>query len=116
MTNYLAKILRENGATNSENGIKTDGLLILLGRPNIACERRKLTADIQYLRRNWNPKFEKPSSYILSTTSNGYYVSENIEEVARFVRRQRKRAIEAFKTISNVRKELKKRDVLGKGE
>ncbi|MGN0496200.1 MAG: hypothetical protein ACI4GW_08230 [Lachnospiraceae bacterium] len=90
MTDYT-KIL----PTGKENAISTDELTVLLG----FTDARALQTDIS--------KARADGQIILSSTTGGYYLPANDDEVREFIGALQVRAIGTFKAIKSARKYLK---------
>lgn len=78
-----------------ENAISKNELAVLMG----FSDSRTLQADIAKARDN--------GQVILSSTSGGYYLPANDDEVQEFVAVLRARAINTFKALKSARKYLK---------
>lgn len=81
--------------TGKENAISTDELTVLLG----FTDTRALQTDIS--------KARADGQIILSSTSGGYYLPANDDEVREFIGALQARAIGTFKAIKSARKYLK---------
>lgn len=81
--------------TGKENAISTSELTVLMG----FSDSRALQTDIS--------KARADGQIILSSTSGGYYLPANDDEVREFIGALQARAIGTFKAIKSARKYLK---------
>lgn len=115
MTNYITTFLKSNNHIGAENGIKAVALLSAMGRDTSEDSKRHLKAEIQRFRRNWRIE-DGIDNLIISDTVNGYYLPKTDNEVIRFFNSQEKRAKQFFITIKELRKYLKNKRLINKGE
>lgn len=90
--------------TGKENAISSDELAALRGFEST----RALRADIA--------KSREAGQVIISSLSGGYYLPENMEEIAEFVTVQKTRAINCLKALKSARKVLKKAEFRKAGQ
>lgn len=102
MNHYIIELLKSNGNVGMDKAIKSKEILKLLGRSTSADSQRSLKKDIQDARREWRIE-DGIESFILSDTGRGYYLPSNDEEVQHFFYAQNSRAVEAFRTIKELR-------------
>lgn len=93
------EVLKSNNHVGKANGVKTENLLQELGRAVNGATRRKLLQEIQLARRN--------GEFIISDTTNGYYLPANAGEIERWCNAQKSRALNAFATAKAMKGYLK---------
>ncbi len=115
MTNYITDFLKSNNHIGADNGIKAVDILSAMGRDTSEDSKRHLKADIQRFRREWCID-NGIDTLIVSDTVNGYYLPKTDSEVIRFFYSQEKRAKQSFITVKEIRKYLKNKGLLNKGD
>lgn len=115
MSNYITEFLKNNNHIGADNGIKAVDILATMGRDTSEDSKRHLTKEIQRFRREWCID-DGADNFILSDTINGYYLPKTNEEIIRFFNSQNKRAKQSFITVREIRKYLKNKRLIKKGD
>lgn len=115
MTNYIADFLRSNNHIGADNGIKAVDILSAMGCDTSEDSKRHLKAEIRRYRVLWREN-DGIENFIFSDTEHGYYLMNDIQEAKHFVKSQKSRAVKAFETSKYIRKYLKDKGELNKGD
>lgn len=115
MVNYITDFLKSNNHIGADNGIKAVDILSAMGRDTSEDSKRHLKAEIRRYRVLWREN-DGIENFIFSDTEHGYYLMNDIQEAKHFVKSQKSRAVKAFETSKYIRRYLKDKGELNKGD